>query len=199
MTATGSLSYFSQHRGSKSCKKKEQVQQAATVTREAQTVLQTMVCLCIHPFCTLVNFFLHKVPSHNTSSSVPSASHQSESLNKHLHDVPSPPTLPPGPLYQPFTVLTSPHLPSIDDDELSDLAMADLQSSSLIPDIDSSQECTGVLVKWTAGSVWDTYPYHQHGIRNHPWEPIGFEGNNTLVVKRLLYCTSTFFPHLVTW
>src|SRR5258705_5106917 len=96
-------------------------------SREAQMVLQTMVCLCIHPFCTLVNFFLHKVPSHNTSSSVPSASHQSESLNKHLHDVPSPPTLPPGPLYQPFTV-TSPHLPSIDDDELSDLAasMADL-------------------------------------------------------------------------
>jgi len=157
MTASGSLSYFSQHRGSKSCKRKERVRQAAAVTRDAQIILQTLV------------------PSRNT---VPSASHQSLSLNEHLHDVPLP-ALPPGPLYQPFTV-TSLGLPSIDNDELSDLAvsMADLRSSSPVPDIDSSQECTGVLVEWTAGSVWDTYPYHQHGVRNHPWEPIGFEGND---------------------
>lgn len=25
-------------------------------------------------------------------------------------------------------------------------------------------ECTGALVNWAAGSVWDTYPYHQHAI-----------------------------------
>lgn len=68
-----------------------------------------------------------------------------------------------------------------DSDNVSDLAvsMADLRSSSPSLDIDSPQVCTGVLIEWTAGSVWDTYPYHQHGIRNHPWEPIGFEGNDS--------------------
>ena len=51
----------------------------------------------------------------------------------------------------------------MDEDKLSDLAasMADLQFSSPIPDIGSSQECTGVLIEWTAGSVWDSYPYGQ--------------------------------------
>jgi hypothetical protein len=45
-----------------------------------------------------------------------------------------------------------------------------------------------VLVKWTAGSVWDTYPYHQHGIWNLPWEPIGFEGNDNWLRLRSKYC-----------
>ena len=75
MTASGSLSYFSQHRGSKSCKRKERVRQAAAVTRDAQIILQTMVRLHIHPFCTSDNFFPCKVPSRNTSSSVSLASH----------------------------------------------------------------------------------------------------------------------------
>src|ERR1700677_710512 len=43
LTAGGGLSYFTQHRGSKACKKKEQRRQAAVVTREAQMVLSTMV------------------------------------------------------------------------------------------------------------------------------------------------------------
>jgi hypothetical protein len=85
------------------------------------------------------------------------------------------------------------HMPSTDDDDLTDLAasMADLRSSSDSsppPDIDSLQECTGVLVEWTAGSVWDTYPYHQHGIRSHPWEPIGFEGNDSWLRLRSKDC-----------
>lgn len=38
--------------------------------------------------------------------------------------------------------------------------------------------CRGVLVEWKAGSVWDTYPYHQHAYRKYPWEPIGIENGN---------------------
>lgn len=70
--------------------------------------------------------------------------------------------------------------PSLDEDDLSNLAVsiACLRSSSPAPDIDQTQECTGVLAQWMAGSVWDTYLYHQHRVRNHPWEPTGFEGND---------------------
>jgi hypothetical protein len=88
-----------------------------------------------------------------------------------------------------------PVMPSTDEEleELSDLSlsimMADLRSSSPAPEIDSMQAaCTGVLVEWTAGSVWDTYPYHQHGIRSHPWEPIGFEGNDSWLRLRSKDC-----------
>lgn len=35
--------------------------------------------------------------------------------------------------------------------------------------------CLGVLVKWEAGSIWDTYPFHQHATREYPWEPIHVE------------------------
>ena len=29
-------------------------------------------------------------------------------------------------------------------------------------------ECTGMLVKWKPGSIWDSYPYQQHGARKLP-------------------------------
>ncbi|KAH9922494.1 uncharacterized protein B0H18DRAFT_1212572 [Fomitopsis serialis] len=35
--------------------------------------------------------------------------------------------------------------------------------------------CKGVLIQWKAGSVWDTYPYHQHALREYPWEPVSIE------------------------
>ena len=40
--------------------------------------------------------------------------------------------------------------------------------------LDDPRKCPGIFVEWEPGSVWDTYPYHQHGIRNLLWEPIGF-------------------------
>lgn len=80
--------------------------------------------------------------------------------------------------------------PSLDEDDLSNLAVsiAYLRSSSPAPDIDQTQECTGVLVQWMAGSVWDTYLYHQHRVRNHPWEPTGFEGNDNWLRLRSKDC-----------
>jgi hypothetical protein len=78
-----------------------------------------------------------------------------------------------------------------DVEDVSGLAvsMSNLRSSSPISDLNEAQECTGVLVHWTAGSVWDSYPYMQHGIRSLPWEPIGFDGNNKWLRLRSKHCS----------
>lgn len=223
ITATGSLAYFTQHRGSKSCKKKERARQNAVVISESRTILQTMVFLWFQ--VKVILYFKHfcyfKVPSHNAGLLIPPSSHSPDDYNSEsmLPATPAtPPTMPTSqvsdnailpstpspvdgsPLQSSKHAQLSPsasspgHMPSTDEDYLSDLAMsmADLRSSSESPSptprIDSMQECTGVLVEWTAGSVWDTYPYHQHGIRSHPWEPIGFEGNDSWLRLRSKDC-----------
>lgn len=37
--------------------------------------------------------------------------------------------------------------------------------------------CVGVLVQWTPGSVWDTYPYQLHSSCSMGWEPVSFIKN----------------------
>ena len=44
-------------------------------------------------------------------------------------------------------------------------------------------ECKGVLVKWKPGSVWDTYPYHQHEDQSVAWEPIAIENHGWLRLR----------------
>lgn len=84
-------------------------------------------------------------------------------------------------------------LPIADDEEdifgVGSPSEASSKPPSPIMDFDKAPECTGVLVHWTAGSIWDTYPYHQHGIRSLPWEPIGFDGNNKWLRLRSKNCT----------
>lgn len=67
---------------------------------------------------------------------------------------------------------SSPSLPALDDDLEDELqpmfSLAGPHLSSPILEPNEAQECTGVLVHWTPGSVWDTYPYHQHSIRTLP-------------------------------
>lgn len=36
--------------------------------------------------------------------------------------------------------------------------------------------CTGQIIEWKAGSVWDTYAYQQHDDDTIGWAPIGYEG-----------------------
>ena len=146
MTASGSLSYFAQHRGSKSCKKGQSTTGCSSKRRSDNSPNHGKSSYS--QFMCLYQLFPHKVPSRNASSSVP----------------PLLSALPQGSPHQPLAV-TSPRLPSMDEDELSDLAasMADLRSSSPIPDIGSSQKCTGVLVEWTAGSVWVLRARWVHG------------------------------------
>ena len=38
--------------------------------------------------------------------------------------------------------------------------------------------CTGQLIKWEAGSIWDTYAYPHHDDDKIGWTPIGYEGGN---------------------
>jgi hypothetical protein len=38
--------------------------------------------------------------------------------------------------------------------------------------------CTGQLIKWESGSVWETYAYPQHDDDAIGWTPIGYEGGN---------------------
>jgi hypothetical protein len=44
-------------------------------------------------------------------------------------------------------------------------------------------ECTGQLIKWEAGSVWDTYAYQQHELSTTTWNLIGFEGANYIRLR----------------
>ena len=64
----------------------------------------------------------------------------------------------------------------------------EIQVNPPTPNEEAHPECLGVLVLWQAGSVWDTYPYHQHGIREYPWEPIGFDGNEKWIRLRSREC-----------
>jgi len=93
-----------------------------------------------------------------------------------------------------YLMLESPDtsdLVPMDIEDVSGLAvsMTILQSSLPILDLNEVQECTGVLVHWTAGSVWDSYPYMQHSIRSLPWEPIGFDGNNKWLHLHSKHCS----------
>lgn len=38
--------------------------------------------------------------------------------------------------------------------------------------------CTGQLIQWDAGSIWDTYAYPHHDDNEIGWMPIGYEGGN---------------------
>jgi hypothetical protein len=38
--------------------------------------------------------------------------------------------------------------------------------------------CTGQLIKWESGSVWETYAYPHHDDDAIGWTPIGYEGGN---------------------
>ena len=34
--------------------------------------------------------------------------------------------------------------------------------------------CPGLAIAWHPGSIWETYPYHQHEIRAVGWRPVAF-------------------------
>lgn len=46
-------------------------------------------------------------------------------------------------------------------------------------------QCPGVVVDWTPGSVWNTYPFQQHDLSRVklPWEIIGWEMNGQLRLR----------------
>lgn len=50
--------------------------------------------------------------------------------------------------------------------------------------------CPGMMVRWEAGSIWDTYPYHQHASRNIGWTPIGYGQDDRSLLIRSDGCTA---------
>ena len=49
---------------------------------------------------------------------------------------------------------------------------------------------TGVLVSWTPGSVWDTYPYQLHAYHCLGWEPVSFLKATNQLHLRADSCTN---------
>jgi hypothetical protein len=49
--------------------------------------------------------------------------------------------------------------------------------------VEDMNPCRGQAVRWTAGSVWSTYAFQQHEDENFLWRPIGFKGENILVLR----------------
>ena len=48
----------------------------------------------------------------------------------------------------------------------------------------SEEVCTGMQIKWVAGSVWDTYAYQQHeNGHGLDWTPAGFDGDNWIRLR----------------
>ena len=71
-----------------------------------------------------------------------------------------------------------------EEDKGSDGDKSVLGPSLLLPSLSIEVEaCPGSLIQWQPGSVWNSYPYHQHAAQSLPWEPIGFEPMNQLRLR----------------
>jgi hypothetical protein len=53
--------------------------------------------------------------------------------------------------------------------------------------------CPGIGVSWLPGSVWETYPYHQHATRAVGWTPIGFDSEANKIFIRSDNCANQLF------
>ena len=59
--------------------------------------------------------------------------------------------------------------PPSDDTPSSTMILHSPQSHQAAPNA-----CTGVLVQWTPGTIWETYPFPSHSFVEHPWDIIEF-------------------------
>jgi hypothetical protein len=50
--------------------------------------------------------------------------------------------------------------------------------------------CPGVVVEWTPGSVWDSYPYQVHSACSLGWQPIAFSEATNSITIRARNCSS---------
>jgi hypothetical protein len=77
----------------------------------------------------------------------------------------------------------------------------DLQVSSYDSELDrepiiddsESMPCSGQPVEWTPGSVWDSYAYQMHDDNSLPWDLIGFQEGNFIIIKSRDDCTGSLF------
>jgi hypothetical protein len=120
------------------------------------------------PFYNLLNLVLDSTPA-DSGSTTPNATWFSAAsltpqgspsiIEEPLS--PLPPSSPPAYLKHPQS----------DESEIEDFEEED-------DDCLLENACTGQLIKWEAGSVWETYAYSQHEGDAIGWTPIGYEGGN---------------------
>ena len=55
--------------------------------------------------------------------------------------------------------------------------------------------CPGSEIDWQAGSIWQTYPYHQHESRVSGWKPIGFNSKENKIILRSEKCATELFEY----
>ena len=48
--------------------------------------------------------------------------------------------------------------------------------------------CPGLAILWTPGSIWETYPYHQHEIWAVGWQPVSFGDEENEIFLRSDRC-----------
>lgn len=48
--------------------------------------------------------------------------------------------------------------------------------------------CSGLIVQWKPGSIWSTYPYHQHAVKAMDWIPTAFNPDENEIVLRSIRC-----------
>ena len=58
-----------------------------------------------------------------------------------------------------------------------------------------ARNCPGSEIDWKAGSIWQTYPYHQHELRlsGLGWRPIGFNSKDNNIILRSEKCAIELF------
>jgi hypothetical protein len=48
--------------------------------------------------------------------------------------------------------------------------------------------CPGYSVQWKVGSIWVTYPYHQHATRELPWYPSAYDPISNAIIMHSVKC-----------
>lgn len=91
-------------------------------------------------------------------------------------DTPSIPSIP-----VPFFHDTNPAIlinPPSDDLPTPTMALYSPRSHQIPP-----VTCSGVLVQWTPGTIWETYPFPSHSFVKHPWDIIEFRPPSFLCLR----------------
>lgn len=69
-----------------------------------------------------------------------------------------------------------------------EFSLANLSTSSTITE-PVLGPCPGALIAWKPGSIWDTYCYQIHAMRDVGWEPVAFKTETNEICLRADRCT----------
>ena len=193
LTSTGNQHAFNQHRGKKAC----QVNQRRWRMRQEVNAAASSLNTWVGPGSssasgrasgsTRIYGMTPSYISNSPASVVPSCSSTPSRSSRPLPTLSMLPTS--SAISTPFSatpITTAPPSRSPSPSSLHGYSSSSESGIGEEPSQDSeARECTGALVEWEAGSVWDTYPYHLHEHRSvsYPWEPIAFENRKWLRLR----------------